>query len=291
MLVLSYSRTSSEMLHLATSEDGFVWVALNGNRPLLAAGMGSTTLRDPCIVQVDDGSFHLFTAGGWRSSRLVHSTSPDLLHWSNPELLAVMADVPGAMTAYAPGCFFDPVADLYRITWSSAVQSADSAGDWEWRIWSTTTRDFRYYTPSRLFFDPGYAVDDAAVGSHDGEYLMVYRDERGRHELGGEPSKSVHVCSLELNGLGVAFGAPLDIVMTSLVASPSLFWHGGRWILLFDHVVRGHVGALASVNGVTWEVITDACRFPPDLRHGRVISVDGQVAEALHDLAGSGVEN
>jgi hypothetical protein len=291
MLVLSYFRTSSEMLHLAISDDGLVWVALNGNKPLLAPEVGSRAMREPSIIQADDGTFHLFCADGWRSSSIVHATSRDLLHWSQQELLPVMAGIPGAMTAYAPACFFDPVADHFRITWSSAVRPADPRGAWECRVWSTTSRDFRHYTPSRLFFDPGYSVGDASIGSHEGEYLMAYRDERGRYVEGSDPPKAIHVCSLELNGLGVSFGTPLDIVTPSLVEGPSLFWHRGRWIMLLDHVIRGHLGALASVNGVTWQIITDECRFPPGLRHGSVIRVHGPVADALRDLAEPGVES
>ncbi len=45
MFVMSYFRTESEALHLAISEDGLEWTALNGNRPLLHSTVGAQRAR------------------------------------------------------------------------------------------------------------------------------------------------------------------------------------------------------------------------------------------------------
>ena len=51
MYVMSYFRTESEALHLALSDDGLKWRALNDNKPILSGTIGTNTLRDPFVFQ------------------------------------------------------------------------------------------------------------------------------------------------------------------------------------------------------------------------------------------------
>ncbi len=69
MYLLAYFRTAAEALHYALSEDGLVWHALNGNRPVLLGEVGSKTLRDPFVFRALDGHYHLCVSGpGWALS-------------------------------------------------------------------------------------------------------------------------------------------------------------------------------------------------------------------------------
>ena len=177
MYVMSYFRTASEALHLAVSEDGLKWRALNGNRPILTGTVGSRTLRDPFILRAQDGRFHLLATDGWTSTSIIHAVSGDLLNWSEQEALPVMAQVPGTRNCWAPEAFYDAEEKVYRILWSSTVrpdlpahgfQPTGEAHVTDHRIWGTATRDFVNYEPPRVFFDPGYNIIDATVARHGG---------------------------------------------------------------------------------------------------------------------------
>lgn len=291
MLAMAYFRTEAEALHLAISEDGYRWDALNGNEPLLSGGHGP--IRDPHISRDREGAYHLFYTGGWSAAGVSHASSPDLLSWTDREFLPVMAHVPGARNCWAPECFYDREEEIYRLFWSSTV-SPDDALPWDapetWgtrhdhRIWGTATRDFQAYEPASLFFDPGYSVIDGtlAFDETEGEYLFAFKDERGANRLGTE-YKRIHVCSARRGaGPWTEASAPLTPALTE---APALYRLGDRWIMLYDHFLEGFYGAAESEDGRTWTPVTEKMTFPPGPRHASVLEVDEETARELRKLA------
>ena len=201
--VLSYFTVSDEALHLAVSEDGYAFTPLNAGRPLVTSAVGSGAIRDPFLGYSADGAIHLLGTDGWRSPNIVHAVSEDLVTWSEPELLPVMAEVPGTQNAWAPEFFYDERTRMHHILWSSVVDPdlCRTTGDWTdprapQRIWTSATADFRSLGPARVFFDPGFSVIDATV-SRDGDgYLMAFKDERESSELGGA-HKNIHLARFD----------------------------------------------------------------------------------------------
>ncbi len=291
MYVMSYFRTEAEALHLAVSDDGLRWRALNGNRPILLGTVSSKTLRDPFVMRAQDGRFHLFATDGWASDAIIHAVSNDLVQWSKQVVLPVMADVPGTRNCWAPECFYDHEAHLYHILWSSTVRPdlasdpspRDTAPIWDHRIWATTTKDFQHYTPARLFFDPGYTVIDATVVFHDGRYLMAFKDERGENRV-GTGWKAIRICSsAHARGPWTEIS---ELITPSLTEGPALFRRAGGWCMIFDHFWEGFFGAMQSADGVRWESLTDQMYFPPGPRHATVLQVDAEVGKQLLHLVG-----
>jgi hypothetical protein len=45
-------------------------------------------------------------------------------------------------------------------------------------MYYVTTRDFKTFSQTRLFFDPGFNVIDATVIKSGKRYYMVFKDER-----------------------------------------------------------------------------------------------------------------
>jgi len=159
-------------LHLAASRDGYHWEALRGGASFLAPAVGPTKLmRDPCIARGPDGLFHMVWTSGWNDTGIGYASSPDLLHWSGQRSLPVMAHEPGALNAWAPEVFYDAGHAHFLILWSSTIPGrfpdteagGDAAGDkkYDHRIYATTTKEFASFTPTRLFYDPGFSVIDA----------------------------------------------------------------------------------------------------------------------------------
>ncbi|MDQ2656443.1 MAG: glycosyl hydrolase, partial [Bacteroidota bacterium] len=60
VFLFSYFKGHGDGLHLAWSADGLSWNALNDDRPLITGKAGEERLmRDPFLLPVKDGSFHL----------------------------------------------------------------------------------------------------------------------------------------------------------------------------------------------------------------------------------------
>jgi hypothetical protein len=283
MYVLSYFRTEAEALHLAISDDGWHWKALSNNRPILDGSVKTKTLRDPFIMQAQDGQFHLFASDGWQSLYIVHASSEDLLHWSDQEALPAMKEIEGARNAWAPECFYDYEQQLYRIIWSSTVSVNGPPQLRDHRIWSMATRDFKTYTPAQMFLDPGYNVIDATVGHHADKYLIAFKDERGDHSQGTD-FKAIRVC-LSDKGIG-PFGEISGLISPCLVEGPTLFRAKDQWVMLYDHFMGHHYGASVSADGLQWRIVTKEMTFPPEPRHGSVLEIPETLGARLRKLMG-----
>ena len=58
-LFTSFRGNGEDGLHLAYSHNGLKWTVLNGDRSFLRPQVGTKLMRDPCICQGPDGTFHM----------------------------------------------------------------------------------------------------------------------------------------------------------------------------------------------------------------------------------------
>jgi hypothetical protein len=284
--VMSYFTIEAEALHLAVSADGFTWRVLNGGQPILYSTVGNRSIRDPFLVRTADGLFHLLFTDSWHSRFIGHCTSPDLIHWGEQRLLPVMANVPECHNCWAPECFFDREANVYRLIWSSTVASYETEDVWDHRIWSATTVDFQTLSPSRVFFDPGYPVIDATVVDDGNRYVMIYKDERGynRPTPDGRPRpgpdhKAMRV-AVATRGAG-PFEVVTGLVTPHWTEGPTVFRADGRWVMFYDHFIEHRYGAATSDDLIHWTEISPQVQFPPDARHACVIAAPIAVVDGL----------
>ena len=278
MFVMSYFRTEAEALHLAISADGLIWEALNGNRPVLAGTSSAGFLRDPFLLQSEDGLFHLLATKGWSGQGILHGQSADLIHWQAQTTLPVMANVPGARNCWAPEGFYDSEKRLYRIVWSSSVLQSTTEDNWDHRIWEATTEDFQTCSPARPFFDPGYSVIDATVMRLSDRWLMAYKDERGENRPGTEFKAIRTAWAAQAEG---PYREISELLSPPLTEGPLLFRRKGVLIMLFDHFSEGRYGGLQSSDGDTWSPLPHPPVLPDGLRHAGVLEVKDGIAAAL----------
>ena len=278
MFLMSYFRTEAEALHLAVSADGLSWEALNGNRPVLAGTLPGGSIRDPFLLQSEDGLFHLLATSGWRNQGILHAQSTDLIHWQQQDSVPVMAGVPGVRNCWAPECFYDFDDGVYRILWSSSVVLSATEENWDHRIWETTTEDFQTYSPARVFFDPGYSVIDATVTRFGDHWLMAFKDERGQNQPDTD-FKAIRVAwAAQAAG---PYSEISELLSPPLTEGPILFRRNGMLTMLFDHFMAGHFGGLQSANGLTWNALPEPLVLPDGLRHAAVLEVEDSFAAAL----------
>jgi hypothetical protein len=282
MYLFSYFRTEVEALHLAISEDGFAFEALNANRPVLVGEVNTCTLRDPFILQADDGRFHLLATDGWKSRAIVHAQSEDLITWSRQTAIPVMEDVAGTRNVWAPEAFYGHEDGRYRIIWSSTVSEDldDSPGH---RIWACETKDFESFLPAHPFFDPGYNVIDATVAAFGDAYLMAFKDERGENRIGTDYKALRTAMSFRASG---PFESVSDLVTPPLVEGPTLYRKDDLWVMLYDHFHEHRYGASLSEDGRRWQVSEVKVVLPEGPRHGSVIEIDDKIGNSIRSQFG-----
>ena len=275
-------------LHLAFSRDGLTWTALGGGKSYLAPRVGGKLMRDPCIALGPDRVYHAVWTTGWWDQGIGIAHSRDLIAWSEPEFLPVMAHESTAANAWAPEILYDSETRQYVIYWSTTIPGrfpeTEHAGDirsadgveLNHRIYRATTRDFKTYTRAELFYDPGFPVIDASI-LHDGaRFVMFLKDETKRPV----PQKTIRVAFAD-HALGPYAPPSKPISVENWVEGPTAFRVGGEVFVLFDAYTRKRFEGLKSSDLKRWEPITDRLVMPPGARHGTVFPVPESVLSNL----------
>lgn len=79
---------------------------------------------------------------------------------------------------------YDDENRQYVIFWASTIKEKRRVEDramgekYDHRMYYTTTKDFKTFSPAKIFFDPGHNVIDVTIQKKDGKYYMLYKDER-----------------------------------------------------------------------------------------------------------------
>lgn len=271
-------------LHLAWSRDGLTWEALNEGRSVLTPQVGESKLmRDPCIVRGPDDTFHMVWTDSWDSQTIGYASSKDLIRWSKQRALHVMRHEPTTKNCWAPEIVYDTDRDCFMIFWASTIPGKfpetwfDGQNDNNHRIYVTTTKDFETFTPTELFFDPGFNAIDSTLLAKDGKVYMFFKDE----------SKRPHVMKNLRLAVADRYAGPYEVVAQPInppgawVEGPTALQVGEETYLYFDAYTRHHYAALRSRDLQHWEDITDQVSFPRGTRHGTALQVPGAVVEKL----------
>lgn len=283
-LFCSFRGNGDDGLHLAWSADGLTWNALANDRSFLAPQPGvSRLMRDPCILQGPDGTFHMVWTGGWDGHSIGYAHSRDLVHWSAQKSIPVMQHEPTARNCWAPELVYDAGRKQFLIFWATTIPGrfpqTEASGDdgFNHRIYCTMTKDFQTFTPTRLFYDPGFNVIDATMIFAQGKYHLIVKDETRT-----PVRKNLRMAdSARIDG---PFGAASPPFTRSWVEGPSALQVGQDWLVYFDCYTEGHYGAVKSRDLKTWEDITPQISFPPGTRHGTAFRVKRAVLAHLLEL-------
>lgn len=285
--LFSYFQNNGEDgLHLAYSHDGLSWTSLNDNQSLLAPRVGESQLmRDPCIIQTPDGTFHMVWTAGWTERGIGYAHSKDLLNWSEQRYLPVMQHEPDARNCWAPELSYDEEEELFMVYWATTIPGrfpesdppADAENGYNHRMYFITTRDFETLSETQLLYDDGFNVIDATIHRIDGEYVMFLKDET-RYP---EPAKNLRIArSDKLTGPYGPASAPITL-NDEWVEGPTAVETPEGWVVYFDRYRQHQMGAIRSRDLKQWESLNDQLSFPEGTRHGTVFKVNTSVLEGL----------
>lgn len=281
-LFSSFRDNGQDGLHLAYSRDGYHWAALNGDRSYLRPEIGQHKLmRDPFLGRGPDGTFHLLWTTGWGGPVIGHASSKDLIHWSDQQAIPVMEKEPTARNAWAPEFFYDEGKGQFVIFWSSTIPGrfpeTDKTGDdgYNHRIYCVTTKDFRTFSPTRLFFDAGFNVIDATMLKAEGKYYLIVKDETKT------PVKKNLRLAVSDTPEGPFTGVTPPFTI-SWVEGPSAIRIGDEYLVYFDHYASPqYYGAMRSRDLKQWEDVSKLVSFPPGTRHGSVLRISEEILKGL----------
>jgi hypothetical protein len=287
--LFSYFVNEHDGLHLAWSDDGLKWHAfMHGGheRIFLQPTAGRDKLmRDPCLLLGPDGIFRLVWTDSWRDKTLGYASSKDLIHWSDEKTVPVMAHEPTARNVWAPEVFYDAATARYLILWSSTIPGRfpETAGvtedDFNHRFYATTTTDFVTYSPTKLFFDPGFCAIDATHLPFEGKSWMIFKNET----LKPHPAKDLFLAGAPtMMGPYGHLTGPIPTRPPHWVEGPTALRVGDRILLYYDCYQEGHFGAAATTDLRHWTDVTPQLSMPKGIRHGTALAVpDAVVANLL----------
>jgi beta-xylosidase len=275
-------------LHLAYSLDGLTWAALKDGESFLPPRVGGKLMRDPCMGTGPDSEFHMVWTSSWQERGIGIAHSKDLINWSEQAFVPVMGHEPKAHNCWAPEIFYDQAEKEYLIYWSTTIPGrfpeteaaqGDRAGQifLNHRIYCTTTRDFKTYTETRLFYNDKFNVIDATIAKQGKHHLLFVKDETKSPKA----QKNIRL-ALGKKAQGPYGSASVPITPEGLwVEGPTVLKIGDTWYLYYDAYTEHHYAGLKSTDLKTWQDITDELHFPKGIRHGTAFEVPKSVLDRL----------
>jgi hypothetical protein len=273
----SFHEPANEGLRLLYSYDGYHWNDLK--KTFLTPQIGNQkVMRDPSMAQGKDGTFHLVWTTSWKGDKgFGYAYSKDLVHWSDQQLLPVMAHEPSTVNVWAPELFYDDEADQFIIIWASTIPFRFPKGvedeENNHRMYYTTTKDFKTFSPTKLFLDPGFSVIDAVIVKRQkNDYVLVLKDNT-------RPERN----------LKVAFGktplGPFENVSTpftkKFTEGPSVTKVGKEWLIYFDTYQDKRYDAIKTTDFKSFTNASPQISIPEGHKHGTILEVKPQVIKKL----------
>ena len=267
-------------LHLAYSKDGYKWSSLNDDEPFLAPEVGESVLmRDPCIIQTNDGVFHMVWTPGWNEKGIGYANSKDLVNWSKQKYIPVMMHEPTTLNAWAPEITYDEKSKQFIIYWASTIpekftETKGSGGNkYNHRMYYVTSKDCKTFSKTKLFYDDGFNVIDGTILKQKNEYIMFLKDETKLPVA----QKNIRIATAN-NIEGPYSSAGKPITGNYWCEGPTCAKIGDKYIVYFDKYTKHTYGAVESTDLKNWTDVSDKVKFPKGTRHGTFFKIKGKFA-------------
>ena len=283
LLFAYFNNNGEDGLHLAWSEDGLNWTALNRDSSLLKPTAGDDKLmRDPCVIKGPDGLFHMVWTVSWKEKGIGYASSKDLIHWSTQQTIPVMAHEQDALNCWAPEIIYDGASKQYMIYWATTIpgrfKQGEATGDdkYNHRIYYTLTKDFKQFTKAAVLYDKGFDVIDATIQQDGNRYVMFLKNET----LKPVAEKNIRVAVSD--HLTYGYSEPSTKITGDYWAEgPTAIKLNGKWIVYFDKYIQHTYGAVTSADLKNWQDISDKLHLPKGTKHGTVLKISKKELNVL----------
>jgi len=267
-LFSTFREPATDGLRLAYSYDGYHWTDLD--TVFLKPKLDSNVMRDPSIVRGPDGTYHLVFTSAWKGTKTFgYASSRDLIHWSEQKTIPVMQHEPTTVNVWAPELFYDDEKEQFIIIWASTVPFRFPKGQEEennnHRMYYTTTKDFKSFSETKLFLDPGFSVIDCVIvkrGKND--YVLVLKDNT-------RPNRNIKVAfAKDPLGPYSPASAPFSPLFTE---GPAVAKVGEEYLIYYDQYRDKIYGAMKTKDFLTFTDATKEVSLPQGHKHGTIFMV------------------
>lgn len=276
-LFTSFREPATDGLYLAYSEDGYHWKDLKG--PYLKPEAGaSKIMRDPSIVRGKDDTYHMVWTTDWRGGNgFGYASSKDLINWSEQQFIPVMAHEPDVVNVWAPEIFYDEDEDRYIIIWASTIPFRYEKGEEDeknnHRMYYTTTKDFKTFSDTKLFLEPGFSVIDCVIVKRgEDDYALIIKDNT-------RPNRNLKV------GFGTSPLGPFKNISEPytgfLSEGPTVIENDGKYVIYYDNYGEKNYKAVRTSDFKNFEDVSDEISLPKGHKHGTITTISQDVLNGL----------
>lgn len=276
-LFSTFREPATDGLYLASSVDGYHWDDLGG--PYLKPEIGvQKVMRDPSVVQGPDGIFHLVWTSSWKGDLgFGYASTKDFIHWSAEKFIPVMAYDTSTVNVWAPELFYDDEKKDFIIVWASTVPFKFEKGQEEernnHRLYYTVTKDFKTFSDTKLYFDPGFSVIDAVLVKRAPEdYVLVHKDNT-------RPYRNIRI-SFGKSPFGpwTKSSEPFTAFKTE---GPTVAKVGNDYLVYYDSYGDFSYKASKTSDFIHFTDVSSEISLPKGHKHGTIFMVDKKIVERL----------
>jgi len=276
----SFHEPADKGLRMLYSHDGKKWTDLD--TVLLRPSVGNQkVMRDPSMVQDKNGIFHLVWTSSWRGDKgFGYASSKDLVNWSEQQFIPVLQKEPVVVNTWAPEMFYDEDADQFMIIWASSIPGRFDRGIEEdsnnHRMYVTTTKDFKTFSETKLFLDPGFSVIDAVIVKRgDKDFVLVLKDNT-------RPERNLKVAFAD-NPMGPwkNISKPFSDKFTE---GPTVMKLKKEWLIYFDSYQKKIYEAVSTTNFKEFKNVTNTILIPAAHKHGTIVPVKRKTVHQLINM-------
>ena len=313
VMLFSYFRDNGKAgVFLATSEDGKEFQALNNDQPIFTppAWPRQNLTRDPSILY-HQGTFHMVWTSHWSGRIFGYASSQNLADWSEPiQVTPFPKDLPREDqpdNVWAPEIHHDPVKNDFFILFASTTprermdddasnNNGRSGFKYDNRVYITRTKDFRSFSPAKLYFDRDFASIDAVMKPDPSQknWVMIIKCSRDE-SLKTMPGRNLWITRSSgmdtekpdfspLVGPIAGNHSPMftdPSPRKSMAEGPSLLLHKQLWWFVWDEPAGAHLQLATSPDLKEWTHRKGA-KFPPRAQHGTLFVAPSSVVHWLH---------
>ncbi|MCM1364888.1 MAG: glycoside hydrolase family 43 protein [Faecalibacterium sp.] len=273
---------TEERIHLAVSEDGYNFKALNNNEPIITQTLGKQCVRDPYILRGEDGYYYIIGTDmrceeGWTSNHaLITWKSADLINWTDETLIDIRdfgGEFADTNRAWAPQAIWDADKQQYMVYWAHSTFSNDIA-----QMYYAYTSDFKTLSePQPLYYHVGFQTIDADIiyNEKNGKYYLYFKDD--------EDQTIAYVTSDSLTG--PYEDTPVKVSLApSGVEGSSMYNITGTdtWVMIMDEYSKNRFFAQQTTDMENFSKLPRyTYNFSVNPRHGSVLAITDAEYDAL----------
>lgn len=268
-LFTGFNEPATDGMRLLYSTNGTSWK--DAGKIFIKPEAGEQkVMRDPSMVKGPDGTFHLVWTSSWRGDKgFGYAHSKDLLNWSPQQFIPVMQHEPTTVNVWAPELFYDDDSARFIIIWASCIpgrfENGLEADSNNHRMYATTTRDFKEFSPTQLFCDPGFSIIDAVIVKRAlKDYVLVLKDNT-------RPNRNLKVAFSD-NPMGPFknLSEPFTDVLTE---GPAVIRLKDRWLIYYDAYRNKTYGAASTNDFIHFTDYSKSINVPEGHKHGTIVPV------------------